>query len=1158
MRLPLIANYGSAPMEQQKSSMLRTYLKRVLKQWRMTLMLQGLALTATAAVLLVGLSMFIDYAVGLGSGARAALLALCVAGVAVVAVRYLIRPLRRVPSDLQVARYVEERYPELNDGFVSAVEFEDKPLEGTSHVFLDQLIEKVTTQTTRIDFAHIIDPRRARRSQGAAFIAIGLLAVFAMQDVDMFSRSAARLATPWARPGNLLSTELDVSPGDARLRRGASQMITVKVMGRQTPAVRLWWKPEGQDEWRSVEMFETDETGVFTHEISGLETDTEYYADAEPARSSTYTLTVYDAPFVERIDLAYRYPAYTGLSPKTDEDGGDITAPVGTSVTLTITASKPVESAALEFSNGKTQKLDVKEKTLTGRLTVQEDLSYKIRLVDLDNLPNENPVEYYIRAISDQAPRVVITDPGRDTRVSPVDEVMIQAEAEDDFGLSAFTLRYAVNGGQEQTIDLSAESRKSSGSFGTLWEGQHIFYLETLSLEPGDFITYYAEATDRRGDAAKSATDMYFLDIKPFEETFRQGMAGGGGGGGMNGLNPGQLSQEQKEIIAATWRVERDQKQAGAEQTRKDLKAIADAQDGLRSRVEDAVSVVLFQGGMDKTPRQMADLLRKALDPMERASGPLRAGSAAGALPPEREALQYLLKVDALIREYIVTQSNRNMAQSSAPLDMSDTSELELNRDESKYETLDQADQGLPQSQTVEESLRRVKELARRQQQLNNQMWDLANANNRSEAERRRERDRLTREQRQLREQAEQLARSLSQMPTQSSPREMSQSMQQATQGLRESSEQMARSAQQLQRNDLQQAANQGAQALQRLEDVDRQLQRAQTRSLEQMVRDAVRRADQLATRQEQLERAVEELKEEKDRDYSGIKARAEALNSGRGGLTEEDKARRVSQFVQRRLSEIAETKDRIRRDLERLKDDLEFLAGQAQQAQPETKQALQDAKRNIDDKRLAEQIDGSKGLLREKTLDRSLQTEQRLTRDLKQLAEQVRTAQDNLVIPDQEQLARTQEQIREAMSELQNLQRELNRLQRRNQQLGQQPSEGQQRALSQEYQQQLQNLRDILNRLPQNSSQAQALRDQLNNAVALGNEPWKFDHGDWAELSRNLGRTLADLNQDANERLQNLIQQEKLHMAKDEDVPPEYRDLVNQYYEKLSKRLQE
>ena len=64
----------------------------------------------------------------------------------------------------------------------------------------------------------------------------------------------------------------------------------------------------------------------------------------------------------------------------------------------------------------------------------------------------------------------------------------------------------------------------------------------------------------------RTATDMYFAEVRPFEEIFRQGE---GGEGGEEEPKPGQkgtrqqqmgkLAELQKQIINATWKLRRQQ-----------------------------------------------------------------------------------------------------------------------------------------------------------------------------------------------------------------------------------------------------------------------------------------------------------------------------------------------------------------------------------------------------------------------------------------------------------------------------------------------------------------------------------------------------------------------------------------------------------------------
>ncbi len=177
--------------------------------------------------------------------------------------------------------------------------------------------------------------------------------------------------------------------------------------------------------------------------------------------------------------------------------------------------------------------------------------------------------QYAIDVLADQPPHVSIAKPGRDTEASPIEEVFVEAKAEDDFGVRNLELVYSVNGGAEQTVRLfDGQKRMPEVSAG------HTFYLEELSLKPGDSVAYYARAKDNDAvqGAKPASSDMYFVRIRPLSKDFKraQSQASGGGGGAGQQDNGGNLSDQQRKIIAATFNVQRDRKTMSADKLRRE------------------------------------------------------------------------------------------------------------------------------------------------------------------------------------------------------------------------------------------------------------------------------------------------------------------------------------------------------------------------------------------------------------------------------------------------------------------------------------------------------------------------------------------------------------------------------------------------------------
>src|SRR4029079_7104043 len=125
----------------------------------------------------------------------------------------------------------------------------------------------------------------------------------------------------------------------------------------------------------------------------------------------------------------------------------------------------------------------------------------------------------------------------------------------DDFGVKQLDLIYSVNGGAEKAVSLYGKGAQPLPPV----SAGHTIYLEELGVKPGDFVSYYAKAydTDTVSGPKTTSSDIYFIKIRPFNQSFRQAQSngdqgGGGGGGGQQNAGPGALSEQQRQIISET------------------------------------------------------------------------------------------------------------------------------------------------------------------------------------------------------------------------------------------------------------------------------------------------------------------------------------------------------------------------------------------------------------------------------------------------------------------------------------------------------------------------------------------------------------------------------------------------------------------------------
>ncbi|MCH7775552.1 MAG: hypothetical protein IH878_03285 [Gemmatimonadetes bacterium] len=666
-------------------------------------------------------------------------------------------------------------------------------------------------------------------------------------------------------------------------------------------------------------------------------------------RSRVFHVEVADLPYVARVDLEYRFPAYTGLRPQIQEDRGDIAALRGTRVTLEITPTMTVTRGMIVIDGGDSIALDLREDgNLSGTLTVEREGLYRILLEGFDGRMVVGSPNYFIDALDDQPPSIRFEKPGRDIKVTPIEEVLVEVGAEDDYGLRTLQLIYSVNGNPEDTLDLFDGARRTKEMSAT-----YTFYLEELSLEPGDLISYYAQVTDnnRVGGRRTVTTDIYFMGIRPFGRDYRQADQGGGGGGGGESLD-GQFSQQQRQIVAATFKMVRDRDEYSDKEYRENMATLALSQGRLRERVEAVVRRIQDRGVMqsDTGFTKIIEELPAAAEEMLASEEELGARRAREALPAAQRALQHLQRAEAAFREVQVSQGGGGGGgggQTPNAEDLADLFELELDKMQNQYESVQRGQQERI-DQELDATLQKLQELARRQQQENERMRRrAANLQNQVGGG--------GQGQRQLAREVEELARQLERL-----------AREQSLDRLRDTARRLQEAADAMRRTASDRNGNiaEAQQALDRLRDARRMLERGRSERLERDVQDALRRAARLVDQQERMTQSVERL--------------------GRGG---------GGQRSLEAMRRIIEQKDELAGEVSDLEADLDQLARDWRREQRDAARALAEAANSIRDNRLADKIRYSKGVVQQRTPEYARNFEEQIGADLEELRQLIEDA---------------------------------------------------------------------------------------------------------------------------------------------------------------------
>jgi hypothetical protein len=582
-----------------------------------------------------------------------------------------------------------------------------------------------------------------------------------------------------------------VSPGDATVRRHADQLITAELAGLQTP-LRIHVRYHSASKWEETTMQPQPAATGFQFLFAGIPEDVEYYVQAGSILTPHFHLHVADIPAVKQIRVTYHHPDWMHLADTVEEHGGDLRAVEGTEARLEIVTDRPLSRGVLTLDDGREITLSggpgggagaganaedgasagQRASTATGAgvgagaavgagagagsvyrgaITLEKNGSYHVAERDTAQLRRISE-DYFIEASAVKPPEVAVVRPERDYRASPIEEVTLAATANDSFGLSEFAIHYSVNGGPEKTVSLQKPTEASS----TKASGSAMLSLEALKLVPGDVVGFYAVAKDSRSEAH---TDISFIQIEPFEREFSQSQQmGGGGRGGAAADDQAQIAEREKEIIAATWK-QAGLKTGGAKEAAEQAKFLSDVQNTLRNQ---AMSLA---GRLEMRDLQLANEqfgsfqqdMEAAATAMRPAAQKLDSQQWSAAVFDEQKALQHLLRAEATFRQIEVAFGSRGGGSgsvNSAGRDLASLFDLELDTQKNQYESAQAPSSPGQHATQVDDALKKLDDLARRQSELAAQRSDSEQT-----AEERWQQEMLRRRADEIQQQLEQLAR---------------------------------------------------------------------------------------------------------------------------------------------------------------------------------------------------------------------------------------------------------------------------------------------------------------------------------------------------------------------------------------------------------------
>jgi len=417
--------------------------------------------------------------------------------------RFIILPLvkiyrlGKVLSYEQASTIVGKHFPAVKDKLLNTLQLKQlSQTHGQGMSLIEASIDQKANELRPVPFNSAIDLGENRKYLKYALPPLMLFFVLLFAAPSMLKDSANRIVNHNTEFVPEAPFDFKVLNEDLQVPRQEDYLLEVEMSGEAVPD-KVFLKIGG-----ATYRMDKQSPVRFTHLFKNIQETTDFKMAADEFSSEGYTLTVLPKPILLGFQVSLIPPAYTGETPKTLRNVGNISVPAGT-------------KARWEFNTENTETLSIFYKdSVIAPVAEQQDLFFfSDRLwrngeyaISTKNqyMVNKDSIVYTINVVPDLYPEISVTQ----TKDSTDDRrVYFRGEIKDDYGFSRLTFNYtysetasdSIRPGTVQTQRVDFASGSSADQFYHYWD------MAELGVLPGEEIEYYFQVWDNDGvNGAKS------------------------------------------------------------------------------------------------------------------------------------------------------------------------------------------------------------------------------------------------------------------------------------------------------------------------------------------------------------------------------------------------------------------------------------------------------------------------------------------------------------------------------------------------------------------------------------------------------------------------------------------------------------------------------
>lgn len=390
--------------------------------------------------------------------------------------KMLVKPLKHKISLVQIALWMENRHPEIEERVSSAMELSQNH-RGVSIELLKDLTDHATSDMASVNPKVEVNSKKVRPWLWAAAvlgaIVLALLLIFPQE----YGRLITRAFTPYKESGNAGAVKFTINPGNLEVVAGDEVVIKVTYEGEGT----LNFVKTDEKGLSVAEPLipQSDNKGVksYRYQIPAAEKTFSYHATAGRAESDHFKVTVWPLPSLEKIRVSTVYPDYTELPPRETALKNGVEALAHSHVELSGIANTQTENGRLLIDGKELGEIKIDSMAAGGKVRAKwlmiPEGGGLAQIMLKHRLGHEvEAARFPVTVLPDEAPIVTLISPvERKLRLRPNETLSLVYQVSEEIGVAHADLEMKVNGRSVPDKRCDLPEKITGGGKIQLWEG---------------------------------------------------------------------------------------------------------------------------------------------------------------------------------------------------------------------------------------------------------------------------------------------------------------------------------------------------------------------------------------------------------------------------------------------------------------------------------------------------------------------------------------------------------------------------------------------------------------------------------------------------------------------------------------------------------------